>query len=394
MFSTTGIEVDNTDVVIDVMPLPEQADRVEQLVVKKVGLNALPLTIAVPWQSWIAVWLHMNVVAVTFVISAPEHALVVVQAMLACVLLSDTNREESQLTKAVWLHELLELLGVDDAWLDLGVSVGSSVASGSLGSLGSPPLGGGKLLGFGNFPKLKPFGIFPPLTMGATMLQALSMMPLTMLLPILSMPPIKPPPLGFGIGLHLSVGRFIFTIWTPPTLITGKILMSVGAGISTFVAVTSFWSKNPMGRTQPNRPSSVQNRSSVSSGTGVVVGVWPQKEASAPKTSTDDAELSVVVLTTPLEDKPPEVLCCETCSPPVDVYAELRLDARVSDGVVTELESEPVVVALPETLDSEPDTELDDEAVCEELAALEDSNTVVDEPETADGPVVLADVFF
>jgi hypothetical protein len=131
-----------------------------------------------------------------------------------------------------------------------------------------------------------------------------------------------------------------------------------------------------MGRTQPNRPSSVQNRSSVSSGTGVVVGVWPQKEDSAPKTSTDDAELSVVVLTTPLEDRLPEVLCCELCSPPVDVYVELRLDARVSDGVVTELESKPVIAALPEMLESEPDTELDDEAVCEErrpeeLVALE-----------------------
>jgi hypothetical protein len=374
MFVPSGTELDTTDVVIEVMPLPEQADRVEQLVVKKVGLDALPLTIAVPWQSWIAVWLHINVVAVTFVMSAPEHALVVVQAMLACVLLSDTNREESQLTKAVWLHELLELLGVDDAWLDLGLSVGSSSFSGSFS--GSPPLAGGKLLGFGNFPKLKPFGIFPPLTMGATMLQALSMMPLTILLPILSIPPIRPPPLGFGIGLHLSVGRFIFTISTPSTLITGKILMSVGAGMSTSVAVTSFWSKNPMGRTQPNRPSSVQNRSSVSSGTGVVVGVWPQKEDSAPKTSTDDAELSVVVLTTPLEDRLPEVLCCELCSPPVDVYVELRLDARVSDGVVTELESKPVIAALPEMLESEPDTELDDEAVCEErrpeeLVALE-----------------------
>jgi hypothetical protein len=118
--------------------------------------------------------------------------------------------------------------------------------------------------------------------------------------------------------------------------------------------------------TQPDRPSSMQNRSSVSSGTGVVVGVWPQKEASAPKTSTDDAELSVVVLTTPLEDRLPKVLCCRLCSPPVDVYAELRLDVRVSDGVATELESEPVIAALPETLDSEPDTELDDEAVCEE----------------------------
>jgi hypothetical protein len=154
-----------------------------------------------------------------------------------------------------------------------------------------------------------------------------------------------------------------------------------------------------MGGTQPNRPSSVQNRSSDSSGIGVGVGVWPQKEDSAPKTSTGDAELSVVVLTTPLEGVFPEVLCCEICSPPVDVYAELRLDARVSDDVVTELESEPVVAALPETLDSEPDTELDGEAVCEErrpeeLAALEGSITVMDEPESADGPVVLADVFF
>jgi hypothetical protein len=101
MLVLSDAELDTTDVVIEVMPLPEQADRVEQLVVKKVALDALPLTIAVPWQSWIAVWLHMNVVAVTFVMSAPEHALVVVQAMLACVMLSDTNREESQLTKAV-----------------------------------------------------------------------------------------------------------------------------------------------------------------------------------------------------------------------------------------------------------------------------------------------------
>jgi hypothetical protein len=53
-------ELDRTDVVIDVAPLPEQADLVEQLVVKKVGLDALPVTTAVPCQSWIAVWLHIN----------------------------------------------------------------------------------------------------------------------------------------------------------------------------------------------------------------------------------------------------------------------------------------------------------------------------------------------
>jgi hypothetical protein len=56
---------------------------------------------AVPRQSWVAIWLHMNVVAATLVISAPKHALVVVHAMVASVMLFETNREESQLTKAV-----------------------------------------------------------------------------------------------------------------------------------------------------------------------------------------------------------------------------------------------------------------------------------------------------
>jgi hypothetical protein len=98
MCSSGVAELETTDVVTEVIPLPEQADRVEQLVAKKVALDALPLTITVPWQSWIAVWLHTNVVAVTLVISAPEHAVVVVQDILAWVIESDTNREESQLT--------------------------------------------------------------------------------------------------------------------------------------------------------------------------------------------------------------------------------------------------------------------------------------------------------
>jgi hypothetical protein len=84
------------------------------------------------------------VVAVTSVISAPEHALVVVHDWVARVTLSDTNLEDTQLTKAVWVHEML---------LESGDSVGSSGSSGSSGSIGScasvglPPGAGGKLEG-------------------------------------------------------------------------------------------------------------------------------------------------------------------------------------------------------------------------------------------------------
>jgi hypothetical protein len=108
------------------------------------------------------------------------------------------------------------------------------------------------------------------------------------------------------------------------------------------------------------------------------------------------------VLATLLDGILPEVFC-DGRSPPVDVNAELRLVVSISDGVVaestglSELDSEPVIVALTDTLDPEPDNEVDEEAESEErtpeeLTASEGSTTVVDELEIKDDAVALEDV--
>jgi hypothetical protein len=72
----------------------------------------------------------------------------------------------------------------------------------------------------------------------------------------------------------------------------GKMLMSVISGISMSMAVTSFSSLNPTGKTQPTSEASVQNTSSSSSvpgfgvgfAAGVPEGVCCQNEDNSPST--------------------------------------------------------------------------------------------------------------
>lgn len=77
MCVTSGTVADDVTVLIDVTPLPEHVDLVEHAVAKEVV--PLPVTKAVPLQSWIMVGPQDHVVAVTLVISAPEQAFVVLQ---------------------------------------------------------------------------------------------------------------------------------------------------------------------------------------------------------------------------------------------------------------------------------------------------------------------------
>lgn len=154
--------------------------------------------------------------------------------------------------------------------------LGSSGLLGSLGSLLGGPGGGGKLVGCGKFPKLKPFGRFPDFTTGSSRLQAESKTPFTTSLATLKTPPRKPPPFGFGSGLQTSLGRFIFTTSTPWTFMCGNMSIFVILGISASVIVTSFSSENCVGRMHPNNAVSVQNKSAILVGSEVGTGVWPQ----------------------------------------------------------------------------------------------------------------------
>ena len=85
----SGGALEDVRVVIEVSPVAEHADLVEQSVARKVV--PLPVTNAVPLQSWMAVWLQTHVVAVTFVTSTPVQALVVRQAWDVIVELPDTK---------------------------------------------------------------------------------------------------------------------------------------------------------------------------------------------------------------------------------------------------------------------------------------------------------------
>lgn len=120
------------------------------------------------------------------------------------------------------LDELEELVADDtepeEGWLGDGVGFsGSSGLSGSAGSAGSagfagpggfPPEGGGKLLRAGNFVKSIHSGSSASRT-GNSILQVASMTVSTTLFATFATTPRKPPGLGLGKGLHLSVGSSI-----------------------------------------------------------------------------------------------------------------------------------------------------------------------------------------
>lgn len=91
------------------------------------------------------------------------------------------------------------------------------------------------------------------------MLQAASITPFTTLLATLNKPPRRPPPLGLGIGSHLSFGRLTFTISTPSTSICGNILISVISGMLTSVAVINLSIEKAVGKTHPSSKGPTQN---------------------------------------------------------------------------------------------------------------------------------------
>jgi hypothetical protein len=169
----------------------------------------------------------------------------------------------------------------------------------------------------------------------------------------------------------------------------GKMLMSVISGISMSVAVTSFSSLNPTGKTQPTSEASVQNTSSSSSvpgfgvgfAAGVAEGVCCQNEDNSPsRPALEDVAVfgGTSVGFVDVEGRPESPTIEEFCVAATDVPRECEVvwSKFVIVAVVTG--GDAVLVA---TLVELPETELsDDETLAVRVEFTPDGRVIMVEP--------------